>query len=296
MDFEFVDRIIDFKEGKSAVGLKYVVHSDAQYFYKKKGQFFLKEMILTEAICQLNAWVTMHLHNFELRPLAALYKKINCYGTAPLGSLITLSTEIKLVDREKIMIAGQAKIGDELILELIDASGSFMHMENFANPQILKHRLKALCSPCDSDYYAQTLQEKGFNFNDKHAHDQNTRLDYDYYKIDSDASILYAVRLISLSEPFLAEHFPRNPVMPASLILQKYLSLGLEFINIFYSCQKVNFIGFSRVKVREFIRPGDAVLTEVALIKNEEFRYTLSFKSTVANQVVFQGTGLFEKN
>ena len=74
------------------------------------------------------------------------------------------------------------------------------------------------------------------------------------------------IKNVTMSEDFLAHHFPRQPVMPGMLIVEAMVQLaswtlaaGCDFQ------QRALLCAIQRAKFKRFVRPGDCLRIEVSL-------------------------------
>lgn len=74
------------------------------------------------------------------------------------------------------------------------------------------------------------------------------------------------VKNIAMSEDFLADHFPDNPIMPGVLILESLVQLADWVVRDATGFEKIGIAtGFDRIKFRRVARPGDQLRLEVGL-------------------------------
>ena len=78
------------------------------------------------------------------------------------------------------------------------------------------------------------------------------------------------VKNITMSEDFLADHFPDRPIMPGVLILESLVQLADWVVRDASGFDKIGVVtGFNRIKFRRVARPGDQLQLEVALSSSE---------------------------
>lgn len=82
---------------------------------------------------------------------------------------------------------------------------------------------------------------------------------------------------VTMSEDFLADHFPDRPIMPGVLILEALVQLADWVVRDATDFDKLGVVtGFDRIKFRRVARPGDQLRLEVDLNASEngthEFR------------------------
>jgi 3-hydroxyacyl-[acyl-carrier-protein] dehydratase len=74
------------------------------------------------------------------------------------------------------------------------------------------------------------------------------------------------VKNITMSEDFLADHFPDRPIMPGVLILESLVQLADWVVRDASDFEKIGVVvGFDRIKFRRVARPGDQLRLEVDL-------------------------------
>lgn len=76
---------------------------------------------------------------------------------------------------------------------------------------------------------------------------------------------------ISMSEDFLADHFPDRPIMPGMLILESLVQLADWVVRDASNFDKIGVAaGFDRIKFRRVARPGDQLRLEVGLSSSDD--------------------------
>jgi 3-hydroxyacyl-[acyl-carrier-protein] dehydratase len=78
------------------------------------------------------------------------------------------------------------------------------------------------------------------------------------------------VKNVTMSEDFLAHHFPHRPIMPGALIVESMVQLADWLIR---ASSEFKLIGlataFDRIKFRIVVRPGDQMKVKVSLASRE---------------------------
>ena len=83
--------------------------------------------------------------------------------------------------------------------------------------------------------------------------------------ITKDKNIV-ALKHVSLSEDYFTNHFPGNPVMPGSLIIETMAQAGTALVEISRALSvKAIPIIVEQVKFRELIKPGDVLKITMTL-------------------------------
>jgi 3-hydroxymyristoyl/3-hydroxydecanoyl-(acyl carrier protein) dehydratase len=230
--FSFVDRITQFAPGKGAHGL-YHVPAAVRAF---------PACLVAEAVGQLAAWVSMEHIGYRGRPVAALAGETLFLDSVAPGDLIQLAVEIDHVDDDAVSYRGFAAVNGRHVIELNDCLGPMLPAADFDAPEALRERFALLCgegAPADRfqgvvDPTVETVE---------HVPGQSMR----------------AALRIPASAAFFADHFPRRPVFPATLLLNSQIGLATQLAREASPAKDARAPVPSRmthVKMRAFILPG----------------------------------------
>lgn len=234
--FSFVDRITSIGSSGQIKG-SFLIPAHLEFF---------PQSLVAEAIGQLAAWYAMSSLNFERRPVAALAGATKYHSEARPGERLSLEAIIESCDSESVSYSGVATAGERLILELIDCSGAMLPQEEFDDPETIGQQFKLLettgakenrlaQAPCilSTDLQSDTL------------------------------GTLEGSLIIPSQADFFADHFPRKPVFPATLLMHALSSMVIEQINCrpspLANQPQLAISSMARVKVRSWIAPGDQV-------------------------------------
>lgn len=78
------------------------------------------------------------------------------------------------------------------------------------------------------------------------------------------------IKNVTLSEDFLADHFPETPIMPGVLITESLVQLADWVIRESTDFKQMGLaIAFERLKFRRLVRPGDQLHLEVEITSQE---------------------------
>jgi 3-hydroxyacyl-[acyl-carrier-protein] dehydratase len=106
------------------------------------------------------------------------------------------------------------------------------------------------------------------------------------------------VKNISLSEDYLADHFPSFPIVPGVLILESLAQLSGKLINLTVKAER----GISvlpvlsivyNAKFRKFVRPGDQLRLDARLDSLHEESARVTAKALVGDHVVATAEMMF---
>lgn len=246
--FSFVDRITAFEPGVRARGEFAVPAAIASF----------PACLVAEAVGQLAAWVAMDAIAFRGRPVAALANETRFHGTVRPGETLTLAVEIESCDDEAVAYRGSAHVGARLVIELADCLGPMLPVADFDAPDALAARLEVLrgsgakpgrfrgvepapVTPLPDAPGAATLQ-------------------------------------VPASAPFFADHFPRRPVYPATLLLDALIGLALRGAPAGHVAARL-----TNVKVRSFTEPGALLHIEAAAAAGDATRIQLTARAGERN-------------
>ncbi len=103
---------------------------------------------------------------------------------------------------------------------------------------------------------------------------------------------LTAIKVLSLAEEYLADHFPAFPVLPGVLMLESLVQASAWLLRVDqgWSNSLIELAEARNIRYGTFVAPGDMLRTEVELMKVEGDLTTLKGVGTVGNgQVAVQG-------
>ena len=244
--FSFVDRIVDFVPGKSARGM-FHIPADVRAF---------PGCLVAEAVGQLAAWVSMEHIGYRGRPVAALAGETRFFGDAGPGDTLELTVDIDDVDDGAVSYRGWADVNGTRVIELNDCLGPMLPVADFDAPEALRDRFALLC---------------GAGANPDRFHGVTAP---EAETIEHVAGKLLRAKIkVPAVAPFFADHFPRRPVFPATLLLQSQIELATRLAreaNDLSGDQHPIPVRMTRVKMRSFILPGQEVELRVELRAKEE--------------------------
>jgi 3-hydroxyacyl-[acyl-carrier-protein] dehydratase len=95
------------------------------------------------------------------------------------------------------------------------------------------------------------------------------------------------IKNVTLSEDFLADHFPHRPIMPGMMIIESLVQLsdwvirsGSNFERLGLAC------GFDRIKFRKVVRPGDQLRLDVQVAAQNDATTTTQAKAYCLDRLV----------
>jgi 3-hydroxymyristoyl/3-hydroxydecanoyl-(acyl carrier protein) dehydratase len=200
----------------------------------------LPPWLVIEAVGQLAAWIAMLRSDFTRRPVAALVGEIQVNDVEARGG-IELEAHIERLDARAILYAGAARSGGHEFVALARCVGPLLPMELFDDPAAVRERFAALRSgaPLASSMAADIVEPC---------------LSPIELGPGSAASRLDVPEVAS----FFADHFPRRPVYPASLLADALSRLGAPLAARVLDVDpgSIRVARLSDYKVRNFSPPG----------------------------------------
>ncbi len=235
--FSFVDRITRI-DGITQVCGVYTIPAHATRF---------PVSLVAEAIGQLAAWVAMSTVAFSRRPVAALAGDTRIFSAPRPGDTLELQVDIESCDAEAITYRGRATVGGKLVLELLDTLGSMLDISEFDDPVALAADFAVLTRTGRAPgCFAGVPQPVLTDISHEAAHSLQAQL------------------AVPVEAPFFADHFPRRPVFPATLMLDSQLQLAQRIASEAAGCP-VRVTRITHVKVRAFTLPGAVLVLSAEL-------------------------------
>lgn len=243
MAFLFVDRITHLERGRTARGLFTVPTRVAEW------PLFL----LTEAVGQLAGWLAMAEVDFRLRPVAALAGEVLAFGDAAPGDVVELEVHAGGTERNAMLYGGSASVAGRPLMEMRRCVGPFLPMEDFDDPALVRARFARLCGAGEVSTFEPV---------------EPPALDV----LSRDEKSIRVALTVPASADLFAEHFPRRPVYPATLFLDRQIHVTRHLLEgSHWRLRRV-----SHVKVGAFVSPGDELEIEAVILGATEGSATVA--------------------
>ncbi|HJU20984.1 MAG TPA: FabA/FabZ family ACP-dehydratase [Casimicrobiaceae bacterium] len=242
--YSFVDRIDEFVPDTRARA-RYAIPSHVASF---------SSALVAEAVGQLAAWVAMEQIDFRGRPVAALATETRFLGDATPGDALDLGVEIQQCDDEAVAYNGHASIDGKPIIELVDCLGPMLPLAEFDSPDALRARLMLLRGEGASAGRFDGIHEIPLCIVER-VPGESIRASLD----------------VPASAPFFADHFPRRPVFPATLLLDTMMRLSLDAAREPAALGRSAYASrITHVKMRSFIAPSQRLDLNVELARKDD--------------------------
>jgi 3-hydroxymyristoyl/3-hydroxydecanoyl-(acyl carrier protein) dehydratase len=258
--FSFVDRITQFEPGVRARG-SFAVPRDLGAF---------PACLVAEAVGQLAAWTAMEHIDFRGRPVAALATETLFHRDVAPGSKLDLAIEVGSCDDEAIAYSGEARVDGLQVIELRHCLGPMLPVADFDAPEALRARLELLRAAGAPAGRFQGVSTPALSM------------------LEGEPGRLSRAALdIPMSAPFFADHFPRRPVFPATLLLDSQIRLALDLARAAVG-PAVALVAkrMSNVKMRSFIEPGSNVVLEAQLASANDIRGPVRLSAAIDGRTV----------
>jgi len=197
--FSFVDRIHPGRSPDHISG-SYLVPSSVCAF---------PVSLAAEAVGQLAAWAAMAAVNFERRPVAGIASRFELLNSPQPGQLLDLSVDIETIDSDAIAYSGTASASGVPLIRLQHCVGPMVAVADFDDPQALRERFALLCGPGAAPGRFGGIPPL---IPDRSGGEPG--------------SSATAVFQVPTDGAFFADHFPRRPVFPGSLLMHAKLELA----------------------------------------------------------------------
>jgi 3-hydroxymyristoyl/3-hydroxydecanoyl-(acyl carrier protein) dehydratase len=236
--FTFVDRITAFEPGRSAEGT----------FHIPAGVGDFPSSLMAEATGQLAAWVAVEHLGFRLRPVAGIAHQTIYRGTPRPGDTLHTRVAIDSCEDDAVAYQGWASIDGRDVLELHDCVGPMLPLEDFDDPEAMRAFLGTLRGAgAQVDRFAGVAVVPLRTAAHEHGRDIAATLD------------------VPAQAPFFADHFPRRPVFPGTLLLDRMTTLADTVVREAVDGAEARVARVTDVKLRTFTEPGASLELRAAI-------------------------------
>nr|WP_131778797.1 hydroxymyristoyl-ACP dehydratase [Legionella bozemanae] len=286
MRFLFVDRIVESSPGQMIRGVKHVTSNDAFLTVDEQGRPCFIPSLIGETLGQLAAWNVMELQGFTRRPVAGIVASASMHRRAYVGETLLLESFIKHLDDSVMQYHSEAKVGNELVFRIEGALGPLLPMADFIDLDEVRQQFSEINRPGD---WSVISKESSPVLNDDLIMGLElpvVPMTFDRVRSSQPGVSLIAEKRISRAAPYFADHFPKKPVLPLTVLLECKLNLTYEFIrragySIHYKVSELR-----KIKMNEFVYPGDILECFVTVKKQTEDELILAYRSEVAGKRV----------
>ena len=152
---------------------------------------------------------------FAYRPVAGLASAVHYHQLPQPGGTLQLQADIERCDAEAVAYSGKAFIDGRLALELVDSVGPMLPMDEFDEPEAVRADFHTLlgAGATPGRFGGVPLPEL-----------QDLQVE--------PGERLGAMLLVpeAADAPYFADHFPRRPVFPGTLLMDALASLSVQLV------------------------------------------------------------------
>jgi 3-hydroxymyristoyl/3-hydroxydecanoyl-(acyl carrier protein) dehydratase len=204
---------------------------------------------VSEAVGQLASWLCLERNGFAGRPVFLFADRIEMGAPVRPGTTVELSAELAAMDAESLRFSGEAKVGGETVLKVMDCSGYFMPLAELEDPAVTKARFAAITGG-------------GLILPDGEG------APYPFAALAGDTvsstpgTAIRTCTTMAAGEPFYGDHFPRFPVTPIVMLNEMIGASTARMLGL-PGAGLLRVRATRDVKIRSFVRPGDVLETVV---------------------------------
>ncbi len=231
MSFLLIDRILEFEPAQRA-------RASLAIPPRHPG---LPPCLLVEAVGQLAGYLAMAEAGFSSRPVAAVADDVLVHAGATAGDELELEVEVLALRSSAIAYRGAARLRGAPLVEIRRALGALLPMAGFDEPERVRAELARLR---DRGLDARTLPGPASLV-------APTRV------LERTPTTVSAEIQAPLESEVYAEHFPRRPVYPATLLLDAQIAVARTLAGALLGSSAPRLDRVRKVRVRSFTAPGD---------------------------------------
>lgn len=261
MRFLFVDRILQLSPGEAIRGIKHITADDGYLQQDESGRYVFPASFIGETLGQLAAWNVMHTQNFTRRPVAGVVASASMRRPAYLGETLYLESFIDSLDETAVQYHSIARVNDEVVFTVEGALGPLLPMAEFIADQEVREQFAEINRPGDWDF-AHTI-ETGISYDTRKP--VPYPMTFDRVLNEEPGRALTAEKRITRAAPWFPDHFPRNPVLPMTVLLECKIHLARHFIDKMNLLSQYEIKELRKIKMNDFVHPGDTLICQLQL-------------------------------
>lgn len=285
MRFLFVDRIVESFPGELIRGIKHVTSDDVFLTVDEENRPCFIPSLIGETLGQLAAWNVMQFQGFTHRPVAGIVARASMHRQAYVGETLLLESFIEHLDDSVMHYHSEARIGNELAFRIEGALGPLLPMEDFIDSDKIKQQFAEINFPGD---WSVISSESALSNNEQLINWTLPKMlmSFDSIRSSQPGISLIAEKRITRAAPYFPDHFPQKPVLPMTVLLECKLNLAREFAMRAGYAAHYKISELRKIKMNEFINPGDILECCVTVKKQDEKELVLACRSQVRGKRV----------
>ena len=225
-----------------------------------------------EAVGQAAAWSAMAALDFKYRPVAGIAAKIELLNLVKPGDELNMAADLDSVDAEAVSYSGVATVNGQPVIRLEHCVGPMLPMPDFDDPAAVRDRFALLCSGGTSEDAFKGVPP---------VKPERVAGDHGQY--------IRAAIQVPETAPFFADHFPRRPVFPGTLLMHTNLQLAAELVaelNKPDTNSRWQINSVQDVKLRAFTPPGEYLESEVRIVQGGDGSPAIALETRKGKRLV----------
>lgn len=286
MRFLFVDRIIELIPGKLIRGIKHITADDPFLVSNSQGQSCFAPSLIGETLGQLAAWNVMVVNDFSHRPVAGVVSCASLHRSAMVGETLLLESFIDRLDDSAVQYHSIARVGQDVVFTVDGALGPLLPMSDFISDAKIRRQFAEINRPGDWLTITENMTSSTKLLSPQPVTHPAVSMTFDRILASEPGVFLLAEKRITRSAPWFPDHFPFNPVLPMTVLLECKLNLAQLFVEQaqWSACWEVERL--QKIKMNGFVYPGDVLQTHVSLLTHEPEQLIVRYRSEVAGKRV----------
>jgi 3-hydroxymyristoyl/3-hydroxydecanoyl-(acyl carrier protein) dehydratase len=239
--FSFVDKITELKPGRGVRG-QFAIPSHVHGF---------PSALVGEAIGQLAAWAAMEAVGFSRRPVAALAGQISFVAPVHPGDVLELAADLESCDEDRVFYSGTAYANGSVVMTLHDCMAPMLHQEEFDDiDKIRGHYRRLITGGAQPGRLQDVPQLETSGSTGSPGHWAEAELH------------------VPSAADFFCDHFPRRPVLPATLLIDSLCRLTETLMPPTAADNTEPAMGITalhQAKIRSWVAPGQPIRLRIEL-------------------------------
>lgn len=275
MRFLFVDQIIQSSPGEWIRGVKHITKEDTCLTVDEQGTPCFISSLIGETLGQLAAWNVMAHYEFTLRPVAGVVASARLCRPAYVGETLLLESFIENLDETAVQYHSIARVGEQPVFIVEGALGPLLPMSDFIDQNKVQEQYHEIYRPADWDMLCSTALQASQGELIDTAGIHPIALTFDRILDCVPNEHIIAEKRITRAAPYLADHFPKKPVLPMTVLLECIQNLARQF------AMGYQIIELRKIKMNEFVQPGDVLVCHMKVKQHNADELILVCRSEV---------------
>ncbi len=281
MRFLFVDRIIQSSPGEFIRGLKHITKDDSYLTRDEQGRPCFMSSLIGETLGQLAAWNVMAHNNFTFRPVAGVVSSARLCRPAYVGETLLLESYIDAVDDTAVQYHSIARVGNEPVFIVEGALGPLLPMLDFIPTHEVQQQYQEIYRPGDWALISDSLRQAKLNTTIGNEAVSCTSMTFDRIIDSTPGERISAEKRITRAASYCADHFPKKPVLPMTVLLECIQHLAGQFLAAASLVEQYQISELRKIKMNEFVQPGDVVSCSMKIKQQTPEELVLACRSEV---------------